>query len=539
MSIRLLSLVTASAFLALSAACSRQGSSADQSGSAQILRVGNGAEPQDIDPQIVTGVVEHRIIAALFEGLLSENPRDLSPEPGVAERWDVSPDGITYTFHLRPDAVWSDGTPITATTFVRSYQRMLTPAFAAEYSYLLHFVRNAREFNEGSVTDFSQVGFKAEDERTLVVTLKAPTPFLLKVIASHISWHPVPIHVIEKFGGLERTGTAWTRPENFVGNGPFLLKQWRPQQVLVAARNPTYWDHRTVQLDEVHFFPIDNQDAEERMFRTGQLHQTYELPLAKFDVYRQEFPESLRVDPYLGVYYYMLNTTRPPLNDRRVRRALALAIDRESLTRNVVRGDQAPALAMSYPGTAGYRSRAQLTGTVADAQALLAAAGFPGGQGFPRLELLYNTSQNHRIIAEAIQQMWRRNLGIDITLRNEEWKVYLDTRDSLNYDIMRAGWIADYVDPHVFLEIWGSTNLNNDTGFASPEYDALLAQALRATTDAARYEIYQQMDAILVEEMPAIPIYYYNKVAALSPKVRGFHPTLLDNHPFKYISLGE
>jgi oligopeptide transport system substrate-binding protein len=501
------------------------------------LLFGNGTEPQDIDPQIVTGVPEHKILMALFEGLVTENPKDLSPEPGCADRWEISPDGLVYTFHLRGDLKWSDGTPLTAGTFIRSFQRMLTPSLAAEYSYLLHFVTNAKDYNEGKIKDFSQVGFKAPDDRTLVVTLNSPTPFLLKIIASHYSWYPVPIHVIEKFGGLDRKGTAWTRPGNFVSNGAFKLKEWRQQQVLIAERNPNYWDRQTVKLDAIHFLPVENQDTEERMFRTGQLDMTNELPLAKIDVYRKEYPHSLRTDPYLGIYFYRLNNTRPPLNDKRVRRALALAIDRESLVKNVVRGGQQPAYSISYPGTAGYTPEAKLTGTVEDAKRLLAEAGFPNGQGFPKLELLYNTSQNHRVIAEAIQQMWRRNLNIDIGLRNEEWKVYLDSQDNKAYDIERAGWIADYVDPHVFLEIWGSDNLNNDTGFANAQYDDLLQQALRAKDDTERYAIYQKMDALLVEELPVIPIYFYTRVAAMSPKVKGYYPTLLDNHPFKYVSV--
>ena len=536
-------ILTLGALCLLAVGCGKRGPATTNSTAAatttpgQVLRIGNGTEPQDLDPHIVTGVPEHRILMALFEGLVTENPKDLSPEPGVAEKWEISPDGLVYTFHFRPDLKWSDGTPLTAGTFVRSYQRMLTPSLAAEYSYLLHFVRNAKDYNEGKLKDFSQVGFKAVDDRTLVVTLNSPTPFLLKILASHYSWYPVPIHVIEKFGGLNRKGTAWTRPENIVSNGAFKLKEWRQQQNLVVARNPHYWDRAIVKLDEIHFLPVENQDTEERMFRTGQLDMTNELPLAKTDVYKKENPDALRIDPYLGVYFYRINNTQPPLNDKRVRRALALAIDRESLVKNVVRGGQAPAYGLTYPGTAGYAPAAKLNGTVEDAKRLLAEAGYPNGQGFPKVDLLYNTSQNHRVIAEAIQQMWRRNLGIEIGLRNEEWKVYLDSQDNLAYGLQRAGWIADYVDPHVFLEIWGSDNLNNDTGFKNADYDALLKQALSARTEEERYALYQKMDAILVEEVPVIPIYFYTKVAAMNPKVKGFHPTLLDNHPFKYVYL--
>ena len=504
----------------------------------QVFRVGNGAEPQDLDPQTITGVPEHKIWMALFEGLLSEDPKDNHPVPGVAESWEISPDGKIYTFHLRANARWSNGDRITAAQYVDSYQRMLSPALAAEYSYLLWFVVGAEDYTSGKLTDFTQVGFKAPDPRTLQVTLKEPTPYLTKIIASHYAWSIVPVDVIKKFGKLDQRRTAWTRPANFVGNGPFLLKEWLPQQKITVVRNPHYWDAANVKLDGIEFFASENIATEEAMFRTGQIHKTNELPNAKIDTYRREYPDSLRIEPYAGVYFYRCNVTRPPLTDKRVRRALALPLDRESLVKNVVRGGQQPAYAVSYPGTAGYAPRAKLEGGLAEAKKLLAEAGFPDGKGCPPIELLYNTSENHRAIAEAIQQMWRKNLGVEITLRNEEWKVYLDSQHaSHNYTLQRAGWIADYVDPHVFLEIWTTGGGNNDTLWSNAEYDRLFQTALKAKNDEERYEIYQKMDAILVDECPVIPIYYYNRVYAMSPKVKGHYPTLLDNHPYKYISI--
>lgn len=500
-----------------------------------VWNVGNGAEPQDLDPQVVTGVPENNILMGLFEGLVSANPKDLSPAPGMAESWNISDDGLVYTFQLRDAAKWSDGSRIIADDFVQSYQRMLTPEFAAEYSYLLWFVVGAEEYNNGQLNDFSQVGFKALDNQTLEVTLKNPTPFLLSLISSHYAWYPVPIKVISKFGSLTGKSTRWTKPENMVSNGPFRLTEWVPNQRIVMERNPHYWDAETVKLDQIRFYPTEDISTEERSFRTGQLHKTRELPASKIDTYREKYPESLRIEPYLGIYYYRLNITRPPLDDKRVRKALALAIDRESLVRNVTRGGQDPAYAVSYPGTAGYTPRAKLTGDLAEAKRLLSEAGFPNGENWPEVELLYNTSENHRAIAEAIQHMWRRDLGIEVQLTNKEWKVYLDSQDTGEFWIQRAGWIADYVDPNVFLEIWTSGNLNNDTGWSNTEYDRLADTALATPNQAERYEIYQQMDEILVEEMPVIPIYYYKSVYALSPKVKGYWPTLLDNHPYKYI----
>ncbi|MEO5958564.1 MAG: peptide ABC transporter substrate-binding protein, partial [Opitutaceae bacterium] len=262
----------------------------------QILYYGNHGEPQDLDLQVLTGIPEHHLSVALSEGLVSEDPRDLHPVPGVASSWDVSPDGLVYTFHLRPDAKWSNGEPLTATDFVRSYQRILTPSLTAEYAYMLYnYIVGAKDYYDGKLTDFARVGVKAIDPQTLQLTLLQPTPYILNAM-NHYAWFPVPTSVIAKFDGLAKKGTAWTRPENFVSNGPFVLKEWRPHQKIVVTRSPTYWDRANVKLDEIHFYPVDNLDVEERMFRTGQLHLTAEVPVAKIDTYRKNNPEALRID---------------------------------------------------------------------------------------------------------------------------------------------------------------------------------------------------------------------------------------------------
>ncbi len=504
----------------------------------QILRLGNGTEPQDLDPQAVTGLPEHKILMALFEGLLSTDATGQKLEPGIAESWDISPDGLVYTFHLRKDAQWSDGTPLTSADYIQSYRRMLTPELGAEYAYLIfNFVAGAREYYRGEITDFDHVGFKAPDPHTLQVTLKQPTPFLLSIIASHYAWYAVPVHVISKFGPTDRKNTPWTRPGRLVGNGPFVLKEWLPNQRIEVVRNPRYWDAARVKLDEVHFYATEDIAAEERMFRTGQLDITYELPNSKIDVYRRERPESLQTTPYLGVYFYRCNVTRPPLNDKRIRRALALAVNRDTLVKRVLRGGQSPAYAMSHPDCAGYSAQAQLTEDIAEAKRLLAEAGYPGGKGLPPIELLYNTSENHRAIAETLQAMWRKNLGVDVRLTNQEWKVYLDSQHTMNFQLQRSGWIADYIDPHVFFELWETDNGNNNSGWSNPEYDRLLHEALRTADTAARYAIYQKLDAILIDELPAIPLYYYSKTNAMHPRVKGYLPTPLDGHPYKYISI--
>jgi oligopeptide transport system substrate-binding protein len=503
----------------------------------KILNFGNGAEPHDIDPQTIVGLPEEYITLALFEGLVSYDPKDLHPVPGVAKSWEISPDGLVYTFHLREEAKWSNGEPVTAQDFVQSYQRMLTPALAVQYAYMIfNYVAGAKDYYDGKLKDFSKVGIKAPDGHTLQITLVNPTPYLLKAMC-HCAWFPVPISTVAKFGGLDRKGTDWTRPGNFVGNGPFRLKAWLTEQKIVVERSPTYWDRANVKLDEIDFYPVESSDTEEHMFRTGQLDITSEIPRQKIPFYQHDHPEQLLIEPLLGLYFYCCNVKRPPLDQVKVRRALALAIDRESLVKNVTKAGEQPAYAVSCPGTAGYSPQARLTGTLDDARRLLAEAGYPDGRGFPRLELIYNTLETHRAVAEAIQQMWKKNLHIDVELINEEWKVYLDSLSTHNFQLERFGWGADYVDPNSLLELWETGNGNNDTNWGNPEYDRLLAASRATKTDQERYSIYQKMDAILVDELPIIPIYYYAWPHLMNPKVKGYYPTLLDLHPWNSVDI--
>ncbi|MGA2222109.1 MAG: peptide ABC transporter substrate-binding protein [Verrucomicrobiia bacterium] len=521
----------------LVAGCSRRETRVEVSDREQILYEGNGGEPQELDPYVVTGVSEQRILMTLLEGLLTQDPVDLHPVPGVAERWDISPDGRIYTFYLRKDARWSNGDPVTARDFWESYKRILTPSLAAEYSYMLFPVKNAEAYNQGRITDFNQVGFKVLDDYTFQITLESPTPYLLSVINYHSSWMPVHLPTLRKYGDPYLRGGKWTRPGRFVGNGPFVLAKWRVNDVIVVKKSPTYWDRDRVRLNEIHFMPIESDETEERAFRAGQLHITEFMPLTKIDFYRKNYPSLLHIDPYLGTYFYRINVTKPPLDDKRVRRALALTIDRESLVADVLRGGQLPAFCLTPAGTAVYTCRTQLHEDVAEAKRLLAEAGYPDGKNFPTVELLYNTLEAHRIIAEAIQQMWKKNLGIDMRLVNQEWKVYLDSQRTLNYQICRASWIGDYVDPNTFLDLWVTGGGNNETGWSNPEYDRLIAEAARTTDPQQRLEVFQKAEAILLDELPMIPIYFYTHVHARRPEVKGWYPTILDYHPYQYVYL--
>lgn len=502
------------------------------------LRIGNGTEPQDLDPHTVTGVPEHRILSTLFEGLVDVDPTNLEPAPGVAESWDVSDDATVYTFRLRENARWSNGDPVTAHDFAYAWQRILSPGLASEYAYMLHCIKGAKAFNEGRLEDFSKVGVEVLDDGAIEVTLNNPTPYFLPM-QIHYVWFPVHRPTIERFGRMDERGTKWTHPPNLVGNGAFRLERWAPNNVIEVVKSEHYWNADNVRLQRVLFYPIDNLMTEERCFRTGQLHVTESVPITKAPVYRHKRPELIRIDPYLGTYFYRVNVTRPPLDDVRVRRAFAMSIDRESLARNVLTGGQQPAYAFTVPDTAGYTCTSRVEYDVEEARRLLAEAGYPDGKGLPPVELLYNTSENHKLIAEAIQQMWKVNLGANVSLLNQDWKVYLASQNNLDYQIARAGWIGDFVDPVNFLECFETDSGNNRTGWSSNEYDELIAESRGAVDPNGRLEILQRAERILLEEVPLIPIYYYTRVYLKSPEVKGWHSNLLGYISFKHLFFEE
>ena len=508
----------------------------DRAAREQALMMGNHSEPRDLDPQILTSQQEYNIMMALFEGLTAPNPKDLSPEPGVAERWDVAPDLMSYTFHLRKNAKWQNGDPVTAKDFLYSFQRMLSPKLGSEYAYMHWVVKGAKEFNEGKLTDFSKTGYSAPDDQTLKIELTGPTPYFLSMMY-HQSWFPIHRATIEKFGPMDERGTKWTRPGSHVGNGPFRLKDWKPNQVIIVEKSPTYWDAAKVMLNQIQFFPIDSQDSEERTFRAGQLHITQSLPQAKIDVYKADHPEFLTIHPFFGTYFFRMNVTNGVLADVRVRQALGMSIDREALVKTVARGGQLAAYSIVPPGTAGYTAKTRVKFDIPAAKALMAKAGFPEGRAFPKIELLYNTDDGHKSICEALQRMWKQNLGIDVAIVNQESKVWQDTMMQMNYQMARYAWIGDYLDPNSFLDMFLTGGGNNQTGWSNKEFDRLIEEAGRTSDAAKRIELFQQAETILVEEAPTIPIYFYTRVALVRPEVKGWMPNLLDIHPYKYVSL--
>ncbi|MET0261490.1 MAG: peptide ABC transporter substrate-binding protein, partial [Rariglobus sp.] len=384
---RRLLLLAASLILVALPACKRSGSRVAEGDAAQTIHIGNSSEPADLDPHLVTSITDAQIVINLMEGLTAMDPKDAHPVPGVAERWENSEDKLTWTFHLRANARWSNGDPVTAHDFAYSFQRILSPGLASEYASLLYCLRGAEAYNTGKLTDFAEVGVRVIDDRTLSLTLHTAVSYL-PALVMHQSWHPVHKATIEKFGRMNERGTRWTRAGNYVGNGAFNLKSWEPNQVIRLEKSETYWDRDAVRLKTVNFYPIEDRVTEEASFRAGQLHITYTIPPDKIDTYKNEQSPFLRQEPTFASYYLTYNTTRPPLNDARVRRALALVIDRQSLCDKVLRGGRTPAYNLTPPGIAGYESTPGFKEDIAEAKRLLADAGFKGGAGFPRLELL-------------------------------------------------------------------------------------------------------------------------------------------------------
>ncbi|MCB1225628.1 MAG: peptide ABC transporter substrate-binding protein [Verrucomicrobiales bacterium] len=509
-----------------------------QADEAGILLIGNGTDIESLDPHMATGQPEHHVITTLFEGLVAPAADDPDADaPGVATHWQ-SADFITWTFHLREDALWSDGTPLTSADFLYSWQRILSPALASDYAPMLYLMKNAQAYNEGRLTDFAEVGAIAPDAHTLVITLEGPAPFFPSLL-KHYTWFPVPRHGVEKFGTMTQRDTAWARPGNLIGNGPFLLQDWRINHFISVTRNPRYWDAANVGLNGIRFFPIDNAESEERLFLDNQLHVTNSVPLAKIAVYRRERPTYFHQSPELSVEFYRCNTTRPPLNDERVRNALALALDRRALVEDVIRSGSLPATSLTPPGSSPDYPPLQLISYDPEkARQFLAQAGFPGGRGFRKIEILTNSSESARTIAEFFQESWKRELGLEISILQQEWQVYLDSTRKLTYDIARAGWVGDYTDPYTFLGIWRKGDGNNNTGWNSPAYDALLDASTQEAETSRRMATLRQAETLLMQQMPIIPVYWKTNSELIRPEVENWKPSVISHRCYKALRLG-
>lgn len=538
--------LAAAVSLALFAGCGGRETPAAAGLRTQTLLLGNGAEPADLDPQIVTAYSDQNVLQALFEGLTALEESTSQPVPAAAERWEVTPDGHTWTFHLRPDLRWSDGTPLTAEDFVFSWRRLLTPAVGAENAYYLFAIRGAEPLHQGTAGDPAALGVSAPDARTLRVELVRPTPFFPLLVAQPATF-PVNRRVLEAHGAGTRRGTAWTRPGNLVGNGPFVLREWSPNARLSVTPNPHYWNHAQTRLREIVFFPTESPDVDERNFRAGQVHATFTLPLSKIDAWQRPArgagsslanadAGALRLDPFLQTIFLRFNTTRPPLNEPRVRRALALAIDRETIARQVLRGSRQPALSLTPPGIGGHATTARLETDPALARRLLAEAGYPGGARLPSIELQCRNDELQPQVAEVLQAIWQRELGVQVTVGRLEQKTWLQNQQSLGYAITFGSWIADFPDASNFLGLFLGGGGYNWTGWADPEYDRLLAAASQAI-GAGRGELFNRAEHRLLEGAPIAPLFHGAQTYLLHHAVRGWPPSLLGTRRYQQVWL--
>jgi oligopeptide transport system substrate-binding protein len=502
----------------------------------KILLLTVGSEPRALDPDLTNGVPEFKIESALFEGLVNSDPKDGSNWiPGVAESWEHSDDYSAWTFHLRNNAKWSNGDPVSANDFVFSIKRVLTPSLGSPFSEFAFVIRGAKEYLGGEIHDFSRVGVHALDRQTVRFDLIGPDPYFLALLTLN-SFLPVHMPTVLRFGTIGQRDSKWTAPENFVGNGPFVLKSWRKNDVIEVVKSPTYWDADRVKLNGVNFYSIESISTADRAFRAGQLHITQSVPLDRIPSYRREEPQVLQISPLLGVYYYVLNVTRKPLDDPRVRLALSLAVDRESLVRNVLRANQIAASGFIPPGIRDYPINHQIVYDPYRARQILAQAGYPGGHGFPKLNISINTSESHRTIAEAIQQMWREELNIDVGIQNQEWKVYLDSVHQKHYEIARSG-VYGIPDPAAFLRGWTTGSPDNASGWANTRYDNLLSASDQTGDLSERLALLHQAEDQFLSQSPVIPIYWYTSCYLLHPSVLGWYPNAVDIHPYKFVDL--
>jgi oligopeptide transport system substrate-binding protein len=496
----------------------------------------NGAEPESLDPAIITGQPDSRVVLGLFEGLLRLDPKTARPIPGLAERWEISPDGLIYTFHLRTNLVWSTGEPITADDVVYSWIRALDPATASDYAGQLFYLKNAEEFNAGKIKDPSLVGVRALDKFTVRAELNHPTAFFLDLCAFQ-TLYVVPRRTIEKYGD------RWLMARPLPVSGPYELVYWRLNDKIRLQKNPRYWDAANTQSKIIDILPVGSPGTALNLYMRGQADVVWDkelIPSELLDVLLKR--PDFHTFNYLGTYFIRFNITRKPFDDPRVRKALALAVDKERIVKKITRGGEQSASSIVPDGTANYTSPEGLGYNPALARKLLAEAGYPGGKGFPHFEYLFNASAGgaakmHENIAIELQQMWRDTLGINMDLRQVEWKVYLSSLSHLDYELARSSWVGDYDDPQTFLGMFTSDDGNNRTGWKNPHYDALIQAANEQTDLRKRGELFQQAETLLVcDETPVIPLFFYVGVNYFDTnKIQGIYKNILDDHPLQSI----
>jgi oligopeptide transport system substrate-binding protein len=572
----------------------------------------NPSEIKSVDPAIVTGQIEGRIIEGIFEGLTSWDPKTLGPLPGVAESWEISPDKRQYTFHLRADAKWTDGTPVTAQDFRWSHRRTLDPLTGSQYAYQLWYVKNARKYNGGRVAagdqvevelnelpagalpfargrllqgrlvkvtppfpdtppsddepivqriyvveidgkkrtfepgdgpngckqvllDFAEVGCKAIDDHTYQMTLESPTAYFMQ-LTGMFPLYPVNPRCVATYGF-----PAWVKPQNIVTNGPFRLESRKIRERTRLVKSDTYWDRANVKLNTIDAIVIESDTTALNLYLTGKADWIQTVPSTIVKQLLDEYPKDFQPVQSFQLYFYRINVKRPALKSPLVRKALALAINKQEIVEGATRAGEVPARSIVPPIIRQYMPyEPAICGEYdpKEARKLLAQAGFPGGKGFPKIPILYNSGEElHKTIAELIQRQWKENLGIDTELQNQEWNAYLAAQQNLDYTVCRSGWIGDYVDPNTFLGMFITGGEDNQTGWGNPRYDELIQSAKQETNRESRLKMLHDAEAILMDELPVIPIYVAVTKNMVRPYVDGFYGTVLDDHPLKWISV--
>ena len=516
-------------FSLLTSGCARREPPAD-------VTIINNVEPESLDPAIITGQADGRVVQGLFEGLTRLDPKTARPIPAMAESWEISPDGLNYTFHLRTNLVWSTGEPIRAEDVVYSWIRVLNPATASDYAGQLFYLKNGEAFNAGKIKDPSLVGVHAIDPFTVRVELEHPTAFFLDLCAFQ-TLLVVPRQTIEKYGD------RWLMARPLPSSGPFELAAWRLNDKIRLRKNPRYWDAANTQSEIIDLLPVGSPNAALNLYTHGQADIVWDK-----DLVPTELVDALLRRPdfhtfdYLGTYFIRFNVTKKPFDDPRVRKALALAVDRERIVKKITRAGEQPAFHLVPDGTANYSPPDGLGYNPELARKLLAEAGYPGGKDFPHFEYMFNAAAGgsakiHENIAIELQQMWHDELGIQMDLRQLEWKVYLSAQSHLDFELSRSSWIGDYDDPQTFLGMFTSDDGNNRTGWKNPDYDALIKAANNEPDLAKRAKIFQQAETLLIrDEAPIIPLFFYVGINYFDTnKIQGIYQNILDEHPLQAI----
>ncbi|MEK3703754.1 peptide ABC transporter substrate-binding protein [Paenibacillus sp. FSL R7-0198] len=499
----------------------------------QILKINLSAEPPTLDPAQAKDSQTNTVLKFLYEGLVRIDA-DGKEAPGVAKDWVISPDGLKYTFNLNPDAKWSNGDAITAEDFVRSWERALKPETASPYAYQLYYIKGAEGFNRSvdetykgtKITDFSQVGVKATDEHTLEVTLENPTPYFLGLTAFYTYY---PVHA-----SADTNDKFFTDYKNMIVNGPFVMDQYAKGQKIVVKKNDAYHAAADIKLAEIDMSLTNSSASELQAYKSGQLDYTGapngEIPSDQIPSVKAELSDEFKATGIASTYYYQFNVNEAPFNNVKIRKAFAMAIQRQLIVDKVTQGGQIPAFGFVPPGIRGENGEFRdehkddyFTENVEEAKALLAEGMKEEGYTtLPAVTLIYNTSDGHAKIALAVADMWKQNLGVDVKTENQEWGVFLDNRQNQNFQVARAGWSADYNDPYNFLEMWTTGNTNNDSKFSNEQYDKDVKETVKSADPATRMAAFADAEKILIQdEMGVMPIYYYTNVSLTKPYLKG------------------